>query len=900
MAKQIWAGDFEGGEHLSREEFDEVFGHLIRDTSMHYTDFTDIDNPEELEEVVLDGVVSRSALTLVGLVSNESVQAKLRFVFAVYSNDREGYKDPQVPVPSLLHMLEDVVMGMQVYFRVDQADRISTDTLDVFFQAALSALPVVPLGDPHTLNDTNGAAATDGDGIPSTSRNDDDDEKSHMAIRFSDFWNWVQDTTDIAHFLDPILSSCLNGETIGQGGDVGQDGEALLMQSKLKVGDDMGKLRPKDQLWEYQLHDMIDELWTTDIPVLDADDTMVMSTLEMLVVTGRFALPVVARKLAAQAAVGAVGPGSPALAVEGIATSLAGAMRRKSSRLKGKFAAGEKLEFIGVMDLYTIMLLLAETCPDSLLMPIEPPSKIKKALNRKMSVRSSQSMIVSFLASGDRKQSSERGRRESMGVKGTSDEWQKVGELFAQMSLRTVMEKRLSLEDFLQLTAGRMEQQLLPSTKASITYKPTEILMPHSFLFSAVLMLAKGYRNIPVSFNENTPDQIDHVLSEMDFVRFYRKHPEKLLGSYRNMPVSTSGLMTIPLCIPITVNFGTALVAMSQRGLNSAALIDEDELYCGRVSQNNLLSLWWNWRLQTSRDGLTSVEALQERYTSGAAGAWRKYSTTQDNFNFFGILNQPLKHCFAVGIEPMSLRGVHQGGKGRGGRGGMVAGLNMNIITEGSESSTNSDSDSRSSSSSSSSSSSRRSSSSTDKKRKGKKTAPSSPKGRASLMKGRASIRGTPRASIRGGRGVPVARRSSSIKPPAGGRPSLLRKPSTARKTIARRKSSAAAKKLALERMRQMEESDSSSEDDDWKEEMTPEQEANRKTAKWFHDMGVIQPTDTVLSALDAMLKNNSSKTFVVDKEGSIVGAIDFMNILRKMVRFEEEASREFYFSTLS
>ena len=77
---------------------------------------------------------------MVGLVSNDPVQAKLRFVFSVYSNDREGSKDPQVPVPSLLHMLEDVVMGMQRYFRVDQADRISMDTLEVFLQAALGLI----------------------------------------------------------------------------------------------------------------------------------------------------------------------------------------------------------------------------------------------------------------------------------------------------------------------------------------------------------------------------------------------------------------------------------------------------------------------------------------------------------------------------------------------------------------------------------------------------------------------------------------------------------------------------------------------------------------------------------------------------------------------------------------
>jgi hypothetical protein len=106
-----------------------------------------------------------------------------------------------------------------------------------------------------------------------------------------------------------------------------------------------------------------------------------------------------------------------------------------------------------------------------------------------------------------------------------------------------------------------------------------------------------------------------------------------------------------------------------------------------------------------------------------------------------------------------------------------------------------------------------------------------------------------------------------------------------------------AAKQREIERQRMLEEEESS--DDDWQENISPEQEKNRRTSKWFYDMGVIQPTDTVLSALDAMIKSNSSKTFVVEQDGSIVGAVDFMKILRKLLQFEEESSREYYFSTL-
>ena len=106
-----------------------------------------------------------------------------------------------------------------------------------------------------------------------------------------------------------------------------------------------------------------------------------------------------------------------------------------------------------------------------------------------------------------------------------------------------------------------------------------------------------------------------------------------------------------------------------------------------------------------------------------------------------------------------------------------------------------------------------------------------------------------------------------------------------------------AAKQREIERQRMLEEEESS--DDDWEENISPEQEKNRRTSQWFYDMGVIQPTDTVQSALEAMIKRNSSKTFVVDQDGSIVGAVDYMKILHKLLRFEEESSREYYFSTL-
>jgi CBS domain-containing protein len=882
LAKSIWMEDFESKENLEVEEFNDVFGHVMGDTSLHYHDFLDANNPYVTEEDLLDGVVSGGAITLLGLVCNDTVKAKLRFVFSVYSRDCEGSNDPQVAVALLPRMLCEVIMGMQTYFRAE--DHISSQTVEIFVQAAMGSLPMVPLVDPLDVSEKAGPethSKKDGDEGVSASMVD-----AKMAIKFSDFWDWVQDTSDISLFLDPIFTECFNKETIGNGA---VESAAVLKESKLKVDEDEESKRPRNPLWSFQLHDMIDEFWTSELPEVNADDVTVMSALELLVLTGRFCLPVSAKKLAAQTMSQNSPMSSPIGTMSGMESSLAGAMRRKSTRLKGKYATGEELQFIGVIDLYTVMLLLAETCPDSLLMPIEAPSKIKKALSRKMSARSSESLMMNFLqaSSGIQEPDTSRARRESFGVQGTANEWQKVGELFARMTLRDVMEKRLSLEDFVQQTTSNGKQKpMLPSTKASITYKPTEILMPHSFLFAAVLMLAKGYRNIPISFDEKNSTKIDHVLSEMDFIRFYRKHPEKLLGEYRNMPISTCGLMTIPLCIPTNVNLGTALIAMSQRGINAAALIDDDDMYCGRVSQNNILELWFNWRLQTSRDGLVSIDAIQNHYNSGIPGANRLYSTTCENYNFFQILTTTLKNCFTAGIHPQSLSEVHKssGGRGRGrGGGGAMGGMNMNIIEEGSD---DSDSDSNSSSSSCSSSSSSSNSSDSDSRNKKNKKNESAT-GRASM--------------IGGAKRTPPARRPSSVNPPrrpSMARPSMARK-SSVRQTVIRRGSRmpSAAKQREIERQRMLEEEESS--DDDWEDNISPEQEKNRRTSQWFYDMGVIQPTDTVQSALDAMIKSNSSKTFVVEQDGSIVGAVDFMKILRKLLRFEEESSREYYFSTL-
>jgi len=448
LAKSIWMEDFESKENLEVEEFNDVFGHLMGDTSLHYNDFLDANNPLVSEEDFLDGVVAGGAITLLGLVCNDTVKAKLRFVFSVYSRDREGSSDPQVAVVLLPRMMCEVIMGMQTYFRAE--DHISSQTVEIFVQAAVGSLPMVPLVDPLDASVEAGPEShskKDGDEGVSVSMVD-----AKMAVKFSDFWDWVQDTSDISLFLDPIFTECFNKETIGNGA---AENAAVLKESKLKVDENEESKRPRNPLWSFQLHDMIDEFWTSELPEVNADDVTVMSALELLVLTGRFCLPVSAKKLAAAQAMSQNSPmSSPTGTMSGMESSLAGAMRRKSTRLKGKYAAGEELQFMGVIDLYTVMLLLAETCPDSLLMPIEAPSKIKKALSRKMSARSSESLMMNFLqaSSGIHEPDSSRARRESFGVQGTANEWQKVGELFAKMTLRDVMEKRLSLEDFVQQT----------------------------------------------------------------------------------------------------------------------------------------------------------------------------------------------------------------------------------------------------------------------------------------------------------------------------------------------------------------------------------------------------------------------------------------------------------------
>ena len=70
----------------------------------------------------------------------------------------------------------------------------------------------------------------------------------------------------------------------------------------------------------------------------------------------------------------------------------------------------------------------------------------------------------------------------------------------------------------------------------------------------------------------------------------------------------------------------------------------------------------------------------------------------------------------------------------------------------------------------------------------------------------------------------------------------------------------------------------------------------NLKIGKWFKEKAVIQPTDTIQNALDAMVHANATKTFVVDKDGNVVGSVDFMSIVRQVVKFEEEERKSYYF----
>ena len=852
QARAIWREDKEAVEHLTIQDFDDIFGHIIGDPSEHYSDFVDSDNVHKMEEDILDGCVSAEALAIVTLLCKDRARDKLHFIFSLYSLDRFGVSDPMVTVSSMRKFCADICSGLQTYFRPEE--RTGDRHLDAFFEASLESLKLVPYVDSENSDNKKG----------------EDGEKSKtLAVRFSDFWAWAQDTSDIYLFLDQILWNCLYRDTIGP--SIKTEGGAVSAHSKVTVGEEMEKMRPKDPLWDFQLRDMIDYSWINEIPAVDADEITVMSALELMVLSGRSSLPVMGRK------------GGRSQSYSAGANNSSGSSSRKpQSMLKAK-PRSEILEFLGVIDLYIIMQLLGEVCPTHILMPIEPPSKMKKSISRRMSERSSSSMILDFLAmnlgGGNKETNTDDDDGENEDNPEILSDWQVAGAAFGEMTLRTVMERRVNPDGFISALS---EAKVLPSSKSTIKYKPTDFLFPDSFIFAAALQLARGYRNVLISFDEDKPENVSHIISDMDFLRFYRKMPDKLLGTYRDKAVSTSGLMTIPLVIPVTVNLGTALVAMSQRGLNSAALTDEDGCYCGRITQRNLLDIWWNWRTETSSEQqIGELEEHQERFRSLANPAsHRVYSQTTRDFSFFGILNQPLKFCARIGVKMGSLVAVKSNSMKKS------KASSMQVIDEDSDE--NSDSDSSTSSSSGSLSSSSISSPKGGKNEKeAKAPGPESPD--ALSMKSNNTNASTARGSISGGQESHqvTQKRGSMAQRPSMARPSM-RRPSAAQ----RRKSNLAAKALVDDRLKE--------EEEDWKaEELSEQQEENRRISDWYHTMGVMQPSDTIAHALDAMVVTNSSKTFVVDEDGSVAGSIDFMNILRKCVRSEADAAKNFYFQSL-
>lgn len=62
-----------------------------------------------------------------------------------------------------------------------------------------------------------------------------------------------------------------------------------------------------------------------------------------------------------------------------------------------------------------------------------------------------------------------------------------------------------------------------------------------------------------------------------------------------------------------------------------------------------------------------------------------------------------------------------------------------------------------------------------------------------------------------------------------------------------------------------------------------------RKMAAWFRDMGAIQLTDNVASALEAMAYHKSTRAFIVSQEGDLIGVVSLMSICHELLRLESE-----------
>jgi hypothetical protein len=243
-----------------------------------------------------------------------------------------------------------------------------------------------------------------------------------------------------------------------------------------------------------------------------------------------------------------------------------------------------KKELFAIVDLFTIMLWIAECCPESMKVKalIEEQDErnnttdkndtIIENMDKGLEIKQMEvipQIVIPFINYGrlkhiysDLSMKNEAEKEYLNDIlfaearnKLEGEFWSSVGEAFAYSTVRDAVNGKILLNTTFPVSARSLKDE--GNDYVGNEYKNNDVLQTDNYMYHVIERIAKGYRNIPVAESTSSYSTTTHVISRQSVVSFLRTNASIIFGAKMFTPVVATGLMRKPLCISGQEPLGT-------------------------------------------------------------------------------------------------------------------------------------------------------------------------------------------------------------------------------------------------------------------------------------------------------------------------------------------------------
>ena len=468
------------------------------------------------------------------LLSHESLQPKVKFLFDFF-----GKQDTKSSKRSIQHVLQASARGMSRLFNAEAPTALHLDNL---IETSLFSSPVEIRGsiEDHltiaTFTLSTASAVT-----------------STYQLSFPIIWQWCQDNKDIYDYLGMITNITFKTGLMKYNTMVEDSQRSKTTVSNLTSDKQTGERTinhafhrsSRNALWSYRMSDVIRDEWIKDLVSVDLEDN-VFDVIQIMVLTKCSAVAVM--------------------------ESL------KEDGLRRTWRQTKRGKYVGMIDQLSLISWLVRCYPENFPDVSNSTHESKKSRSKGQTIVDCKDMMLN-IAMLTTAQKGDRTREDIPAVE--LKKCQEIGVQFATATIRHVL-KELQMEE---------EQQGFNVYSDGVTLHTGEYIYPAIYLF------AKGYRNVAIRIAPAIDSKIVCILKDTDMASFVHSHSLSILGEAK-FTAAQHFPMKLPLSISMKSTYAMACKMLATKRVGCCIILDSMGRYGGRFEAASICDLWCEWRKQ--------------------------------------------------------------------------------------------------------------------------------------------------------------------------------------------------------------------------------------------------------------------------------------------------------------